>query len=414
MKESTAGMVKLPSGTPRTSLLRVEWLDGIRGLAALFVVLHHSWLMTVGGYPGNNGPWFTDWLIYGHLAVSVFIVVSGYSLCLSPSRYGMKLRSGGRGFLRRRFWRIVPPYWAALIVAALLIQFGLYAPADSQDFGARDFLVHFLLLQDAIGNTSPNGAFWSIAVEWHIYFLFPLILWGFRRHGIRVALPATAALVIGQHLLGQVVPAVEVFNRFTPAYLVLFMAGASAAWLVQRREGGRAGLALAGLLATAAAAYLISAGSVRTVETYFWVDLVVGSATASLFVALGQGRLRWLGAILALRPLAFLGSFAFSLYLIHAPVLAMLTEYVVRPSGREGLDGLHLLLLVGCPSSVAVAYLFFLVFERPFLTNRSFSQIANTFRAPFASSRSPRWSRIHKPKDAGRAPATHPIKVTEP
>lgn len=391
---------------------RVDWLDGVRALAAFFVVLHHSWLMTVGGYPGNNGPWFTDWLVYGHLAVSVFIVVSGYSLCLSPSRYSMRLRSGGRGFLRRRFWRIVPPYWAALVIAALLIQYGLYAPADSQAFGARDFAVHFLLLQDAIGNTSPNGAFWSIAVEWHIYFLFPLILLGFRRFGIKVVLPATAALVIGQHLLGQVVPAVGALNRFTPAYLVLFMAGASAAWLVQRRQGGREGLVSAVLLGAAAAVYLIAAGSEQTVDTYFWVDLVVGAATASLFAALGQGRLRWMGAFLALRPLAFLGSFAFSLYLIHAPVLAMLTAYVIKPSGLAGIDGLNLLLLLGCPASVAVAYLFFLAFERPFLTIRSFGEFANALRKPFASWRRPR-VRLNS-NDAARTPAAHPLKVTEP
>lgn len=360
---------------------RVEWLDGVRALAAFFVVLHHSWLMTVGGYPGNNGPWYTDWLIYGHLAVSVFIVVSGFSLALSPARHGMQFIGGGKGFLRRRFWRIVPPYWAALVLAAVLIGAGLYAPDNSGAFSVRDFVIHALLLQDAVGNTSPNGAFWSIAVEWHIYFLFPLVLLCFRRYGIRVVLPATAVLVIGQHVIGQAVPAVGIFDRFTPAYLLLFVAGVSAAWLSQRGKGQRSAAPGALTLSLCAAAFIAFSGSENTVRHYFWLDLMVGAATAGLFTAFAQGKIRWLTSLLSFRPLAFLGSFAFSLYLVHAPVLAMITDWVVRPLGLGPVESLTLLLLVGSPASVAGAYAFFLVFERPFLTIRSCRELVLAVRS---------------------------------
>lgn len=394
---------------------RVEWLDGVRALAAFFVVLHHAWLMTVGGYPGNNGPWYTDWLVYGHLAVSVFIVVSGFSLALSPARHGMKLVDGGKGFLRRRFWRIIPPYWAALAIAAALIATGVYAPDNSSQFGVRDFLIHALLLQDAVGNTSPNGAFWSIAVEWHIYFLFPLVLLGFRRYGVRTVLPLTAALVVGQHLLGQVVPAVAMFDRFTPAYLVLFVAGASAALLAHREKARRAAAPSAVLLAVTAVAFILGAGSEITVRNYFWVDLLVGGATAALFLAMAQGRIRWLASLLALRPLALLGSFAFSLYLIHAPVLAMITAYVVQPSGLGTLESLLLLLLAGCPASIAAAYAFFLVCERPFLTIRSLRQLAAELRT-LISGLGARWSFSRLPSAAKAAPAprTVQMEVTDP
>lgn len=363
---------------------RMEWLDGVRALAAFFVVLHHAWFMTVGGYPENNGPWFTDWLIYGHLAVSVFIVVSGFSLTLSPAKHGMSLKDGGWGFLRRRFWRIVPPFWAALILVTVLIGSGLTDPANGPDFGLHDFVVHFLLLQDAIGNVSPNGAFWSIAVEWHIYFLFPLILVCFRCYGIKVVMPGIAALVVAQHLIGAVSPPVAALDRFTPAYLVLFAAGAAAAWLVRLGQGVRPANLLAGTLGASVLTYMLFAGSVRTTTAYFWIDLLVGSSVAALFVALGQGRLQWMTRALSAAPLAFIGSFAFSLYLIHAPVLAMLTTYLVRPAGLGELESLALLLLFGCPASVGAAYLFFLVFERPFLTIRSFRQLLDAIGSPFA------------------------------
>ena len=114
---------------------RVEWLDGVRALAASFVVLHHVWLMSFNGFPDNNGPWLTGWLAYGHLAVAVFIVISGFSLTLSPSRHGYSLSEGGWGFLRRRFWRIVPPYWAALVISAALIWVGLTFPPTGGGYG---------------------------------------------------------------------------------------------------------------------------------------------------------------------------------------------------------------------------------------------------------------------------------------
>lgn len=405
---------ELDTATPSADAFpghRVEWLDGVRALAAIYVVLHHAWLMTVGGYPGNDGPWFTDWLIYGHLAVSVFIVVSGFSLTLSPANLGMRLKDGGWGFLRRRFWRIVPPFWAALILVTVLIAFGLTSPANGRDFGVRDFALHFFLLQDAIGNVSPNGAFWSIAVEWHIYFLFPLILVCFRRYGIKVVLPGIAALIIAQHLIGSVSPPVAAMDRFTPVYLVLFAAGAAAAWLVRRGHGALTGAAVAVLLGVVVIACMTVAGSERTIAAYFWIDLLVGCGTAGLFVALGQGRLRWLSRVLSIPPIVFVGSSAFSLYLIHAPVLAMLTTFVIRPAEVGAVGGLVLLLILGVPASVLLAHLFFLVFERPFLTIRSFRQLADAARTPFVNAR--RRKRTVGRNSITPVDASEPLKATE-
>src|SRR4051794_41757349 len=65
---------------------RVTGLDGIRGLAALFVVVHHTYLESFPGYPVNTGPSWLVWLLYGHLAGVVFIALSGVSLAVAPAR----------------------------------------------------------------------------------------------------------------------------------------------------------------------------------------------------------------------------------------------------------------------------------------------------------------------------------------
>ena len=69
----------------------------------------------------------------------------------------------------------MPPYWAALAISVLLIAAGLIGSPSGDPVAAKDVVVHFFLIQDAVENTPPNGVFWSIAVEWHIYFLFPLV-----------------------------------------------------------------------------------------------------------------------------------------------------------------------------------------------------------------------------------------------
>ncbi len=74
-------------GRPRSRCeRRLDYLDGIRALAALFVVAHHVYIAVYPGFPENTGPWFLGWLLYGNFAVAVFIVVSGFSLTLAPAR----------------------------------------------------------------------------------------------------------------------------------------------------------------------------------------------------------------------------------------------------------------------------------------------------------------------------------------
>lgn len=361
--------------SPAKAAYRLEWLDGMRGLAAFFVVLHHVWLMTIGGYPGNNGPVATDWLVFGHLAVSVFIVVSGFSLMLSPSNHGMKLVDGPSGFLRRRFWRIVPPYWFALLLSSILIVAGLISTPTGEHFAFKDFFVYFFLMQDALSNVPPNGVFWSIAVEWHIYFLFPLLLWLMRKYRFAPVFLAVTVFVVGLQIAGYFIPVLAELNRFSPAYLILFLAGAGAAWLAGKPFGTRLALIGTLMLVLGFLAYASIAGTEKVVANYFWVDLWVGIATALGFVVLAKNGLKRLGTVLAWKPLSFVGTFAYSLYLCHAPILDLVRTHIVAPAGLSPMNSFWFLLFLGTPIAVAVSYLFFWTFERPFLTIRSFGDL---------------------------------------
>jgi hypothetical protein len=91
------GLAVLPTPTaavrPRPSQFasrgRVVGLDGVCGLAALFVVMNHIFLRAWPGYPVDHAPSWADEFIYGRFAVVVFIVVSGFSLALVSARSGV-------------------------------------------------------------------------------------------------------------------------------------------------------------------------------------------------------------------------------------------------------------------------------------------------------------------------------------
>jgi peptidoglycan/LPS O-acetylase OafA/YrhL len=102
---------------------RNGWIDLLRALGALGVVLFHLNALPTGRPAGTvSAAWHWFWG-YGHLGVGVFFFLSGY--CLVP---GWNRSAGLRDFLRRRLGRIMPPYWCSLLlVVALAAAFKLAA-----------------------------------------------------------------------------------------------------------------------------------------------------------------------------------------------------------------------------------------------------------------------------------------------
>ena len=351
---------------------RVVWLDGLRGAAAMFVVLHHAWLATWPDFPHNGGPWWLGWLLYGHLAVAVFIVVSGFSLALAPMRDNGQLRGGVSRFVRRRAWRILPAYWAALIISTLITAYLLRPDLGTMEV-SKALAVHGLLLQDVVGSQTPNGAFWSIAVEWQIYFVFPLILWVGIKWSLKAAVTLTIVAVLIAHIVAGIGTPFNKLDELTPQFLALFALGVLAVRLGTAGENAKlsrwlGALGLAALLAVVASAILH--GSEWMVAHFFYVDLVFGLFVACAIYLLFTG-----GAGAARRPLTSrkmlrLGLFSYSIYLLHGPILGVLNQYLIDPLGIPALAKFGLLLVVGLPLVLVLCYGFHLLFEAPFLRHR--------------------------------------------
>jgi peptidoglycan/LPS O-acetylase OafA/YrhL len=359
----------------------LAYLDGLRALAAGFVVLHHAAMQTPvrdAVLPPLIGRTL-QLLSYGHFAVTLFIILSGFCLMLPVVAHG-ELRGGAIHFFKKRARRILPPYYLAMAVSLILIatlignKTGSHWDA-SLPVTAKTLVMHIFLLQDLsfVESTKINHTFWSISVEWRIYFLFPLILLLWRKWGAMIVL--TSVLVIsyaGQFLLQFTSlnsnpwgVCLHFFGLFALGMMACECAFSKEKRFVLLREK------LAWSVITPAMFFLAVIFILKVGYAPFYVaDLVVALWAFCLLISLSAGSSPFLLKMLSWRPLVFIGVYAYSIYLIHAPVLQLVTQYIVKPLQADVPSSIVLNLLVGTLASFIVSYLFFIICERPFTTKK--------------------------------------------
>ena len=363
---------------------RLEFLDGIRGLCALYVVFAHARLFTGHGVGTETySPVFAALgyvISFGNYAVTIFIVLSGFCLsipvALSPTR---SLRGGFRDYISRRARRILPPYYAALAFFLALIALVplLSTPRDtawdSKIPVTWDALVSHLLL---VHNIYPkwmfkiDGPMWSVATEWQIYFFFPLLLLFWRRWGLAVTLGIALTLSLVPQIL---LPSQFSFRWLHPWFFGLFalgMAGAviafspTAFW--QRVREALPWRPLAWFGGVLALLSLVVGESYLGLPTYLNETLLgLGACLGLVHYTLREkaGRPSRLLEVLRHPKIVLLGTFSYSLYLIHSPLLGLFNLLTLELPLSSDMR-LLLMILVALPLAVGASYLFYRVVER--------------------------------------------------
>ncbi|WP_017314805.1 acyltransferase family protein [Mastigocladopsis repens] len=387
------------SEKPSNQRLRLAYLDGIRGLAALYVVLVHCWDANLSEALQPALLWLpiTKFLRYGIFAVVIFIVLSGYCLMLPVVRSNKRYLSGGLlGFFKRRIRRILPPYYAAMLLCVLIgvlilwskqiaaldwnserlnILNGLFSPI----FSFHDVLVYLLLIQNFdLHLNQINGPTWTIAVEWQIYFIFAILLipiW--RRLGLLSTV--TIAFLVGitlNYLLG------EVSQNVHPWFLGLFALGMAAAEIsfsqkpsLMRIKNSLPWSSLAAVFACLAfltewLRFEYVTGMEQWIVHYF---VAFGTACfliyCTKFVMNGKP-LPSVVRVLETPWVVALGIFSYSLYITHAPVIWLVHQLLLNFQLSPTLMAVKWL-LIAVPLSILVGYIFHLIFERPFMSHYS-------------------------------------------
>jgi peptidoglycan/LPS O-acetylase OafA/YrhL len=344
---------------------RLDYIDGFRGIAALYVVVHHVFTSVYGDAPllvsggGLTAYMFLPFL-YGRAGVDLFLVVSGFVL-FHPIVSAKRELEPYMRFMFRRAWRIVPPYYAAigLSLAAIQLVPGLGGALQYSDKIDAGVIATHLLLVNNLGSARDmfaiNYPLWTIPLEFQLYAAFPLLVWMIARVGaLRAVTVAVIFTLAGRWGIAHT-GATALVNS-VPGFLSVFALGILAA---DATVAHPAILERYRWRLFAAAIVFIGLGvlSWHTRGSYLLSDTSWGVGFACLLMS---------ARTFQLGPFVPLGRFSYSLYLVHAPLLACL----VLLSNRYSLVPEHAmwtLLLVGVPLIVALAYLFHWVCERPFL-----------------------------------------------
>lgn len=369
---------RLEIAAPRQSApqTRLASLDGLRGVAAFGVVLHHLYLVATPVLikQGGSGPGSADWWLSdtplklataGAEAVLVFFILSGLVVALPAIRQKHFVWSA---FLGGRMIRLYLPVWASLALGTVLLLAIPRDPAVVTDgswlanANARSTTVDSLLHQSALTQASydVNNVLWSL--RWELAFsallpLFVAIAVLVRRRWWAAAIAAVVLSAVGAQT-----------NTAALQYLPIFFLGTLLAvqldvlreWIRRRMLRPRARLWSAGLV-TGSLLLLIAGWLIRfvapagTLANDLTTDVEAVGALGLVIAAIGAPFLR---RGLESRACQWLGRVSFSLYLVHVPIIATLAFAL-------GDRMWWLVVAIGIPLSLVAAWAFYTVIEGP-------------------------------------------------
>jgi peptidoglycan/LPS O-acetylase OafA/YrhL len=388
-------------------------MNGLRGVAALAVMTTHVWDFATPDALGRvNGAGRIDvgllhpvFAAFG-LGVALFFTLSGFLLYrrFAASILGVAKRPSVRDYAWARVLRIVPLYWAILLITGVFFSAALLRTSNGAlAFGSlasqpRALLADLTFTQNYVPSTvlTGIGPTWTLLDEAVFYVVLPLLALPLlslasrrRSRPARLALALAAPvfllmLGLASKGYGQVALALtpdggwhadwrSVFQRSFLYQADLFAAGMAAAVLSVAVEHGSLRISWRvrrALVFAAAAIFLVIPvlgrhGAyppilVETTVSFSFGLLLLGLATVG-------GRRSLLAQTLQWRPIALVGAASYSLFLWHEPVIRWLNAHGATTGGRGGL-ALNILLVAAI--SLSLTTLSYRVVERPFLALR--------------------------------------------
>jgi peptidoglycan/LPS O-acetylase OafA/YrhL len=357
-----------------TALVRpyMPELDSLRGVAILLVLLFHGFSLPtrLEGLAGAAKA-FVAIASQGWAGVNLFFVLSGFLITgilletKTQARYY-------RNFYLRRALRILPAYYLVLVVLAL---------ARGHTWLAHQCSWSFLLLSAVyLSNVTPlfgvrmsYGPLWSLAVEEHFYFVWPVIV---RRLSERAVARVAIGIIVAVPVLRAITFAIthSDYNFYTWLVADGLAWGALLAVLARRRS--RAEMKRITLLLFIAAGVVFAAGAplgifsshsiVSSALRLSGINLVCsGVLLTTLLIGTSDAR-----SLVSQPTLRFLGEISYGLYLVHVIVFDAF-DHITAGDGFPTLAGnisaLMLRFLVASGLSIVIALCSRRIFEEPFL-----------------------------------------------
>lgn len=325
---------------------RVPYLDGLRATAILMVVTFHALFYSPWFREHGRGFWAS--LVSQNQGVYLFFILSGFCLAyptLARLQQAGSLKFDVARFTARRIVRIFPSYYIAIafLAVALAVMLRLHIhPGGAMPSHLRPLKV---VEQALLFNQRPewlNGSFWTLPIEIHWYFVCPVLIWVWTRSRRAFAFIA---------LLCWLAATTTRFEAPDVRFLPAFMLGIAAADMRLRGSSLNRYAPIAFLLVLAVA--LIPKMQALPIRYITW-------EVAMFLFVVATGEVRAVGQIFASRLFAPIAAASYSIYLVHAPVISTIEQYLPKAVPL----GYAFLFAAAC--GIAAGLLFSRIAEKPF------------------------------------------------
>lgn len=376
------------------------FLDGLRGIAALYVMIGHArWFLWEGGDVFNANPgayslleksqvYFFSLFKYGHQMVLFFFVLSGFVIHLKQAKALSEGNTASlKGYFFRRARRIIPPVIFALVLTYVCDKVVEYMGASiylrttpvqtlnnaiSFDHSLPTLLGNIFFVQDTyVPVFGSNGPLWSLKYEWWFYMLYPIFLLINKRSAAGTLLVVAVLSILsvigwswGIKLLDDVL-----------AYLFCWWLGCFSADIYMQRAKLPQWVSVAAcicLLAIPMQSKMFANSNIlrdTVVAIGFWGLL------NTLLILYKKG-----ARIKVLEKLKFLGDCSYTLYVIHVPLLVLFNALILFNTGNIMPRSMFFVWL-SIPVMIFLAYIIHLYIEKPFI--RPSQKSATAVKASF-------------------------------
>ena len=345
-------------------------LTGLRGVAALWVLLLHALPLLDPAREPLLRSVFELLSVAGYLGVDIFFVLSGFVIAHNYSHAGLHRSVSGYGkFLWKRLARVYPVHLATLFVVgavvALLASAGvpyLYPGLFSADGLWRSIaLVHAWSYPV---ESTWNAASWSLSCEWAAYLAFPLIAASIVKiRSTVVALLVIGALyasmfgiISGSGMTGSVAfGMLRIAVGFTSGVLLHHI------WNMRHRPTAASGdwLAFVGLL------LMIVGGNLYDVlqgqEASMPVMPILSCAVVYGLATAGGA----LPRLMATQPMQYLGRISYALYMVHTIIIRSVRSVIAAADDDMTTVVTIVVLVASLLASLAMAHLLYTFVESP-------------------------------------------------
>jgi len=363
--------------------VHLDWVVRLRGVAALWVMSYHLWIMWGGdefkfGLSSDFSFGLRSLFRAGYQGIDLFFVLSGFVIAWPYVLRGTNRLSLAEAldFYQRRYLRIAPAYYASIAVAVLLASIGLLKASTDPWV----VLSHLVFAENFFPEmvTAIRGVYWTLPTEIHYYLLFPLLLrWVPLQRPLWFAL-GTIAFAIGYRTFTLWISNEQgVWLTWTagtlPGRIEQFGLGLAAACAVANAHAGSREISLRVVLGSTLIAILVAIGVGRaTGNTLGWTFLlgptVVAVAIAAMLYTMGvhfaatpHSESRIPGS----RLLYKIGVASLSLYLWHTFFIDVASNAALHWS--LALDARNFLIFVAAMAAIPFSFLSYRFIEEPFI-----------------------------------------------